>query len=487
MKKSSFFLAASAGLLALAGCGDERSPEDYAPSIRPEDRQLGAEQHPQLLAEFGGAYEAPEARYVAAVGEKVARAAGLGGQCTFTLVNTDVVNAFAVPGCFIYITRGLMGIVNSEAQLASVLGHEVGHIVADHSQRQQRRSVLTGLGALAVGILTGSERLAAFAGRAAQLFGLRYSRNQEFESDRLGIFYTKEAGYDPFEAAEMLDALARNEALMARTRGDDAKTIPAWARTHPLTEDRIARAAVEAGETGVADNALPEGEAPFLREVDGLLYGDDPIQGFVQGRRFLHPEMRVAFEAPPGFSLSNTPRAVLIEGRDGMRGEFGGGPMPPSGVEEYAVRLAEQLVGNSRGAQAGQLQRASIGGVPAAILPVSIQSEQGAATLVVAAYDGGRGGAYHFIMVAPPEEAALASLNQLFGSFRLLSAEQAAQLRPRLIDVVAAGPTDTLQSMASRMAVPELPLETFLMLNDRSADQPLRAGEAVKIVRYAGR
>ena len=478
----------AAAAIALAGCGREKAPEDYAVSIEPEERALGAQQHPQLLAEFGGAYDGPEAGYVARLGEKVAAAVGLGGQCNFTLVNTDVVNAFAVPGCYIYVTRGLMGIVGSEAQLASVLAHEIGHIVADHAQRQQRRSVLTGIGAMAVGLITGSERLASFAGRAAELFTLRYSRDQEFESDRLGIHYASEAGYDPYAAAEMLDALARNEQLVARTRGDDAKAIPAWARTHPLTEERIARARAEAKESGIEAGTLAEGEAPYLNQVDGLLYGDDPLQGYVQGRMFSHPEMRIRFRAPEGFSLTNTPRAVLIDGRDGTRGEFAGGPMPPGGVEAYAVRLMEQAIGDPRGAavRPGNLQRAIIGGVPAAVLPVSIQTSEGAADVVIAAYDAGGGDAYHFITVAPPAAAVRGALSELFNSFRLLSPAQAAQLRPRVIDVVAVRPGETLQTMASRMAVSELPLETFLMLNDRKPDQPLRPGERVKIVRYAG-
>jgi len=483
-----FFIFTLLASVCLAGCGGERSPDDYDRTIGAQEKAEGAQAHPQLLAEFGGSYEGEEARYVATVGEKLAAEAGLAGQCTFTLVNTDVVNAFAVPGCYIYITRGLLGIMNSEAQLASVLGHEVGHIVADHSRRQRRRSLLTGLGALAVGLLTGSERLANFAGRAAELFTLRYSREQEFESDTLGIHYTQRAGYDPYEAAEMLDALARNEALMARTRGDDAKAIPGWARTHPLTRERIARATATASTTGATEDSLPEGELPFLREVDGLLYGDDPAQGFVQGRRFSHPDMRISFEAPPGFSLTNTPQAVLIDGRDGTRGQFGGGPMPPGGVEEHAVRVMEQLIGDPQGAvRPGALQRVVIGGVRAAILPVAIQTEQGSANVVVAAYEGGGGAAYHFVMVAPPEESARAALDALFQSFRLLSAAEAASLRPRVIDVVAARPGDTLRTMAARMAVPQLPLEHFLMLNDRSADQPLQPGEPVKIVAYAGR
>ena len=177
--------------LLLGGCGG--SPTDRPPEITAEDRAYGEEPHEKLLAEFGGAYAGPESRYVAALGEKIARAAGLAGQCVFTLVNTDVVNAFAVPGCYIYVTRGLFAIVSSEAELASVLGHEIGHIVGAHSQRQQRRSIWRTLGVIAVS-LTGSERLTRLASQAAQYFTLRYSRGQEYESDELGIRYLASGG-----------------------------------------------------------------------------------------------------------------------------------------------------------------------------------------------------------------------------------------------------------------------------------------------------
>src|SRR5690606_33952323 len=133
--------------------------------------------------------------------------------------------------------------------------------------------------------------------------------------------------YDPYAAADMLDAIGRQERFLARTRGqDEARSIPEWGRTHPLTQYRIDRARDAAAKTGVAKDELPENEVAYLTELDGLLYGDDPAQGFVIGRRFAHPEMRIAFEAPPGFTLTNSPQAILIEGPDGVRGEFAGGP-----------------------------------------------------------------------------------------------------------------------------------------------------------------
>lgn len=483
MPRSVLSLFAAGTLLLAAGCGSETDPADYRPEIEESERQLGAEQHPMLLAEFGGAYEAPQARYVARIGEAVAAEAGLARQCTFTLVNSDVVNAFAVPGCYIYLTRGLMGLVNSEAELASVLAHEVGHIVADHSERQQKRSIWRGLGVMAVGLLTGSDSLARIAGGAAEYFTLRYSRKQEYESDDLGIHYLRQAGYDPDAAADMLGALARQEQYLAQSRGrDEARSIPEWARTHPLTENRIERARAAAEEIGGA-NALPENEAAYLQAVDGLLYGDDPEQGFVQGRRFAHPIMRIGFEAPEGFTLTNSPQAIMIDGPDGMRGEFGGGRLPPGGLEAYANALIEQLLQGAQ-AEVGVAQRTQVNGVPALFVPILVQTPEGQVDLSLAAYAGNGGEAYHFMMVSSPGQGTAAAVGQLFNSFHLLSDEQVRSLRPRVIRVVTIGPQDNLQTIARRMAS-DYPLPHFLTLNGRTAEQPLRPGERVKIVTLA--
>jgi predicted Zn-dependent protease len=472
-------LPLAAGLALLAGCGSE-----YEPEVRAEEKRIGAQQHPQLLAEFGGAYRAPEADYARRVGEKVAAAAGLEGECTFTLVNSDVVNAFAVPGCYIYVTRGLMGIVNSEAELASVLAHEVGHIVAAHNRRQQRRSLWRSIGVWAVGAITGSEDLTRIAGRAAEYFTLHYSRKQEYEADELGVRYLAAAGYDPWAAGDMLEELGRHEQYMGRTRGrDEARAIPEWARTHPLAGNRVERAARTAAATGIADGVLPELEVPYLSELDGLLYGDDPAQGFVEGRRFAHPVMRIGFEAPEGFTLTNSPRSILIEGPDGLRGEFGGNAMPPGGLPAYAEGLIRALLKGTP-AQAGPAEPARINGLPALLVPVLVQTDQGTVELTIATYDGGDGGAYHFIMVGPPAETARSAIAALFASFHLLSDEEARSLRPRVIRTVRVGPGQTPASLAAFMAS-DHPLDHFLMLNGLSPGAAPKPGELVKIVTFA--
>ncbi|WP_176473128.1 M48 family metalloprotease [Sphingomonas lenta] len=475
-------MLAAATALLLASCGGP-APEAGPVTVSDEDRAAGAEQHPRLLAEFGGAYAGPEAAYVAQVGGRVAAAAGLEGSCTFTLVNSDVVNAFAVPGCYIYVTRGLFAIVGSEAELASVLGHEVGHIVGRHSQRQGRRSVWRQLGVLAVS-LTGSERLTRLAGQAAQYFGLRYSRRQEYESDDLGLRYLREAGYDPYAAADMLASLQRNEQFMNATGGrDEAKSIPEWALSHPLTGNRVARAREAAEATGLQDDQLPEREEAYLGQVDGLLYGDDPEQGFVLGRRFAHPEMRIAFEAPQGFTLTNSPRAIYLSGPGGVRGEFGGGAMPEGGLDAYAQSLAAHIAGNAQGEVAGA-RRTVVNGVPAVLLDLRVQGRSGVVPIRIAAYEGGGGQAYHFLTLSPPDADAGTAIEALFGSFRLLSAAEAASLRPRVIRTVAAPAGATLDTLAARMAGGD-GRALFLLLNGRSADQPIRPGERVKVVAYA--
>jgi len=365
-----------------------------------------------------------------------------------------------------------------------VLAHELGHIVGAHSRRQQRRSLWRSLGVLAVGLVTGSERLARLAAGAAELFTLRYSRKQEYEADDLGVRYLAASGYDPHAAADMLAALGANERFVARTRGrDEARGMPEWARTHPLAENRVERAREAASATGNAPDALPENEAAYLAEIDGLLYGDDPRQGFVIGRRFAHPAMRIGFEAPAGFTLANSPQAVLIEGPDGLRGEFGAGRMPEGGLEAYASALLAQLLGDVS-AEIGKGEQTQVGGVPALIVPAAVRTEQGTAEITAAIYAGPGRAAYHIVAAARPTPEARAAVGALIGSFRLLSEAEVAGLRPRIVRTVSVPPGGTAATLADLMAS-DHPLDHFLMLNGRSPGTALRPGERVKIVAWA--
>ncbi|WP_181008327.1 M48 family metalloprotease [Sphingomonas montanisoli] len=465
-----------ATILFLTGCN--QAPQDPGPpEISEEERATGAEQHQQLLASMGGEYRGDAKNYVQSVGASVADAAGLGGQCHFTLVNSDVVNAFAVPGCYIYVTRGLMAVVTSEAELASVLGHEVGHIVAQHSARQQERSLWSMLGVLAVS-LTGSERLTRIAGQAVSLFGLRYSREQEYQADDLGIRYVSTAGYDPFAAADMLGALGRQERFVKETGGQDAaRSLPEWASSHPLPANRVERAIQAAEDTGIAEDARGEKEAVYLAKIDGLLFGDDPKQGFVIGRRFAHPIMRIGFEAPPGFTLANSPEAIGITGPGDIRGEFGGGQLRGGDLDAYMRGLIGELVDGAP--TQADLARSPINGLPARIAQLRVEGPDGGAHLLVAAYDGGGGRAFHFVIATPPRQGR-AAIDQLFASFHLLGPGEVAALRPRMIKVVTAGALASADSLSRQMA-DRNGRALFTALN---GDATVKAGTQYKLVRY---
>ncbi|MCP3731512.1 M48 family metalloprotease [Sphingomonas sp. MG17] len=464
----------------LHACGSG-SP-DGTPVIGAQDRDYGEEAHPQLLAEFGGAYAGDEAAYVRTVGERVGAAAGLAGECTFTLVNSDVVNAFAVPGCYIYVTRGLVAIVTSEAELASVLGHEVGHIVGRHAQRQQQRSIWRSLGVIAAQA-TGSERLTRLASQASQLFGLRYSRKQEYEADDLGVRYLEDAGYDVYAAADMLTALQRHDTFMAQIQGrDGARSLPEWALSHPLTERRVERTRAAARQTSLKDDELPEGADRYLNAVDGMLYGDDPEQGFVLDRQFAHPIMRIAFEAPVGFSLTNSPQAVRLTGPHGISGEFGGGPLGTRDVGSYAEALVSRILGDAP-AEVSDVRETTVNGLSAVITQVRVAVRDGNVPMSVAVYDGGDGQAYHFIIVSPPANTDHAAVNALFRSFRRLTKQEATALRPRFVRTVAVGPDDTPDTLSRRVADPAS-RALFDLLNGRDGNAPLKLGTRVKIVTH---
>ncbi|HRP12390.1 MAG TPA: M48 family metalloprotease [Terricaulis sp.] len=474
-------LIALGSLMFSAACATISSTPD-APSVAPNARANAAQQHPQIVAQFGGAVEGPLANYVSTIGERTATAAGVPGQCTFTVINSDVVNAFAVPGCYIYITRGILAIMNSEDELASVLGHEVGHVVADHSAQRQNASTLTTLGALIVGVATGSGELAQLAGQVGTLYTLNYSRDQEFQSDDLGVRYLRANGYDAYAAADMLAALGAQDALQARiSNRDTASAIPAWARTHPLSADRVTRANAQAQAAGAVRGQPPESVSPYLAATNGMIYGDDPEQGFVNGRTFAHPSMRIAFEAPEGFTLTNTTQAVVIQGQTGQAQFSGGGALGQNTLEAYANAGLRQVLGNAPH-QLGQVQRTTVNGLETVMAPARAQNQQGQIldVAVIAYRVGDR--AYHFITLAPQNGGA--ALQPMWRSFRQLSASEAGALRARRIEVVTVRSGDSVQSLARRMAFDTHQLDRFLVLNGLDSNATLRAGQQVKLVTY---
>ncbi|MEO0500809.1 MAG: M48 family metalloprotease [Pseudomonadota bacterium] len=473
--------------LAVAACVGSFDP-DAPRQISASERQQGAQAHPQILAQFGGAYDGPGTAMVQRVGRDIAIRSGLsqtGEECTTTLLNTSVVNAFAIPGCYTYVTRGLLAVMDNEAQLASVLGHEVGHVAAQHSKRRQNRSLWTNMAAIGLGILTGSGQIAQAAGQLGQVATLSYSRNQEYQSDDLGIRYMTAAGYDPYESANVLAALGEQSALEARIRGrDEAAQIPAWARSHPLSADRVERANKKAAETGLAPDQQRDGDEPFLAAIDGMIYGDAPEQGYVDDHRFAHPTLRLAFEVPPGFYLNNGSSAVTAtSGNSRTQIQFAGGRLTSAGLTAYADQVYQGILGDSRArAQFSKARQTTINGMSAVTREVRVPANNGSVDITVVAYAFDADSAYHFVFISPSNVDDAAIVASTAQSFEKLSAAQAARLAPKIIDVVTVVRGDTVSALARRMAFDDYQLERFRLLNDLGPDDRLRAGQKVKLI-----
>ena len=435
-------------------------------------------QQAQVLREVGGAYPGPQSAYVARIGERMATAAGLPGRCVFTVIDSDTVNAFTTPpGCYVYLTRGLLAILNSEGELAAVLGHELGHVAAKHAQRQQSQQAISGLAAALIGAATKSDLAGSVAKRAAQLGVLSYSRSQEYEADSLSLRYLPLAGYAPSALPDVLEDLQREDAFSALLSGRPAgQATPGWASTHPLTSNRIRRAGPpSAAAPGQVSGLNAE---TFLSAIDGLAYGGSASQGVVNGRSFVHPGLRIAFDAPPGFQLTNGNDAVGITGPDGLRGQFAGGRAAPAQLEAYADQVLRGIVGASAVAR-GRAVRTTINGLDAVILPVRADTRSGPVEVTVAAYAAGGETAYHFATIAPAGRGGV--FDQMYDSFRRLNDREAGGAVPQRISVVAVRRGDTAETLSDRMSG-EAPLGRFLMLNGLQRGEPLPPGRRVKLV-----
>jgi len=454
-----------------------------AQSISASDRKTGAEAHPQLVQEFGGAMKGPAADYVTRVGRKIAVQSGLSNSerdFTVTLLDSPVNNAFAIPGGYVYVTRGLLAIMNDEAELASVLGHEVGHVAARHSAKRQQTANITSVLASIVGAVAGNSGVGSLIGRGAgvgaDLITKGFSRTQEYQADDLGVRYLANAGYDPLASSDMLAVLGAQQGLEARIAGKQG-SLPTWASTHPNSVDRVRRASVKAQETGKAGRGLRNNDA-LLDAVDGLVWGDSPTNGFQDGQEFKLPTQRLAFTVPRGYAVNNGDTAVTISGTGGQA-SFSGGTVGMGGLDDYIGQVASKLSANMR---LGQIQSGKGNGIAFRYAMGQANSNSGPVDVGVFAYRPDNGStAYHFVTLSRSGQG-IGPFETLVESMRRMSAAEAAAVRPLRIKVVKVKAGETPETFARMMAFPDAPLDRFLVLNGLEKGDTLRAGERVKLV-----
>ncbi len=460
-------------------------------SISAADKATGSKAHPELLAEFGGLYAGSQADYVRRVGQKISVQSGLSNaqsDFTISLLNSPVNNAFAIPGGYVYVTRQLLGLMNDEAELASVLGHETGHVAARHSQRRQsaatRNSVLGALGQLGVGLLLGGnsqigQLLSKGIGTGAQALTLKFSRSQEYEADDLGVSYLSKAGYDPMASSTMLASLAAQSALDARSRGQDGRSTPTWASSHPDPASRVTRAAQKASATGAKPGV--RNRDAFLNVLNGTLYDDDPKQGVIDGQVFRHPELRLMFTVPNGFAMSNGSQAVTVSGSGGQV-QFTGAAYNGD-LRAYIAAAFAAVSGGQGSLPASDVQTTQVNGINAAYSTARANTQSGQVDVTIFAYAFDATRAYHFVIIAPAGQG-VGPFSSLTQSMRRMTATEAAAVKPRMIQVVTVRSGDTVASLSARMAYSTLQAERFRTLNALPAGAALRPGQRVKIVVY---
>ena len=445
-----------------------------------QEARIGAQEHAKVLDRFGGVYDDPQiGGYVAEIGGRlVANSETPRARFTFTVLNTPEVNAFALPGGYVYVTRGLIALANSEAELAGVVAHEVGHVVARHAAQRYSRSVVAGIGGAILGAIT-NEQVGQLASLGSELYLSSFSREQEFEADTLGVRYLGRTGYDPGAMASFLRTLNAEKNLRARLADADPNAgAGSFFATHPRTLDRVGRAIAEAG--GGAGVVRRD---PYLDTLAGLVFGDDPSQGIVQGREFIHPELLLRFEVPPGFRLFNTSKAVFAREPGGAAIKF-----DSAGRETHPDPLVYIRRIWTPDARLEEQQRLDINGMAAATATFRTRGKVGNYSgpldvRVIAIEFGGRD-IYRFMFLTPPNRTA--ALRQEFQrttfSFRRLSEREASRVQPLTVELFLVGRGDTSQSIAQGLPYEDFRHERFLVLNGRSPGEPLTPGERVKII-----
>jgi len=483
-RSSLFSLLLMAAAILLGGCeiNQETGSVDFN-TVRPdEEKAIGAEAHRQVLAEFGGVYYDPVlAAYVDSIGQKMAEQSKIRNfDYLFTILDSPSINAFALPGGYIYITRGLLALVSSEAELAGVLGHELAHVTARHGA--QRLSRMRAEERFCATFFCDFELpvLGDMAAIGMDLTFSGFTQDQELEADRLGIRYLQRAGYDPHSMNRFLKKLKAQTDLEAEIAGLtlEQRKARGYSSTHPLTEDRIAQSSELTGDLAVDPDIV--GKRDYLVAIDGLLYGSRREYGFVTGKSYMHPIRRIAFDVPEGYTLYPDSRRVTVIGADGAIVLFEPSRRLVRGpVMDYLESIwAEGILLQDQ-------RQLTINGMEAATGWMRRNTKHGLVDFRLVAIRVESGVIYRFLFIAPSAMAPRLSegMRGITYSFRMISENEADQLQPLRIRIVSAGEGDSLADLAAQGSFTDHAVRRFSVLNDLDGHTAIEPGRIVKLVK----
>jgi predicted Zn-dependent protease len=438
-------------------------------------------EHQRILAAYGGVYNDPklQAMIEQTVERLVASSERPDLHYKVTMLNSQSINAFALPTGQLYVTRGLVALANDESELASVLAHEMGHVIARHAAIREEQAKQAALVGRVVSDVITDPTEGALALAKSKLALASFSRAQEFEADAIGIGIAARAGYDPYGAVRFLTSMEHNSELKPQQNtGAIDPRAPDFLSSHPATPERITNATANArqynGPTATGGLATSQSKQVYLADVDGIVFGEDPSEGFVRGRRFLHPRLGFTFTAPEGFALDNTAQAVL-----GVK--HGGGMALRLDVVRVPSEqtLAEYLTsGWIENIDPGTVEDVTINGFPAAT--AAAKGDQWDFRLYAIRFGSD---VYRFIFATKhrtPETDRI--FRESVGTFRRMSLAEIEGAKPLRLQIITVGPGDTVEKLAGRMAVADRQVDRFRVLNGLEPGERLKTGSEVKIV-----
>lgn len=492
MHRSWHSLTLSAVLMAtlVAGCATVVNPvtgeAERTVMDEPTEVAEGAKAHQQVLAEYGVYSNAPLQAYVNDLGQRLAKSSHRAHlQWTFTVLDSPEVNAFALPGGYVYVTRGIMAYLDSEADLAGVIGHEIGHVTARHGAQRATRQQTAGLGVFAASVLGAVLGVGDLASQVSQTVAAgviaSYSRDQETQADRLGAEYLSRNRLDPEHMVGVIGVLKAQEQFAidtAKAQGREAPQGADWLASHPSNEQRLAdlRAIVGAYKGPYDD----EGRERYLKALDGVAFGDSAQQGLVRGRSFYHEPLGIVLTAPEGWQVKNGAEAITLVNATGDAGLIVQPVPPKSGsTHEDIIRSVIQPV-------QGQVEKRTLNGMPATHFVGVRQNAQRQQQRVTATIVSGPKSQAYVMLYAAKDAATLqrnaAGLQAAEASFRAFTAADRSAAKPWTVQVVPY-PQGGFAGLAQRSPLPPALAERELrLINGVYGGGEPKLGQSVKVI-----
>jgi predicted Zn-dependent protease len=450
-----------------------------------EEAAIGQQQDAQIRREMGVYNDPALERYVSDIGQALARNSHRPNlPWTFTVIDSPAINAFALPGGYVYVTRGILAYLDDESELAGVLGHEIGHVTARHAAQAYTRQAQAGIALTVLSIFVPSTQ--PFTELGASGLGvlfLKHGREAELEADRLGVEYGSGAGYDPAGVPRFLSTLARVDALSERG-------VPNWLSTHPDPGSRVVKAEPVAG-SFVSPDAKKLNRDQYLERIRGLVFGDNPQDGIVRGNEFLHPLLRIGVKFPEGWELTNTEQAVLAQepGTEHymVLQEVEQPPTPAQGFGRQGPRPIADIAMSAMRKAGYALVEGSIETINGNQAHVGVYrgNAKGTGKVLMRAAHFAIGRQLYVVAGFAPEaefERVDREIHPAVQTFRQLTPAEAANVRPNRLEFYVVRQGDSWQSIAARQGKGYVNAATLAIMNDREVNVQPQPGDRVKIV-----